>query len=203
MSCYSSTDKEDEDDDDDVLSACCFKLSAAADVVLNTVAIASIHFPLAFPQSEENSTCKLQLIVFRNGKLFPCTGNSSNLADDGKRRSVSTPVAFTKLDGCSPGSPVQPVTVALRHFSLGVDPTAAYWDFDLLDGHGGWRAEGCQITGSAHNTTTIHCAHHNNLAVLMRNGIGSSVVARAHRRRMFTEDWDSIDWECDAQGNSE
>jgi len=71
------------------------------------------------------------------------------------------------LDGCSPGSPVQPVTVALRHFSLGVDPTAAYWDFDLLDGHGGWRAEGCQITGSAHNTTTIHCAHHNNLAVLM------------------------------------
>ncbi|KAK9964870.1 hypothetical protein ABG768_006003 [Culter alburnus] len=133
----------------------------------NTVAIASIHFPLAAPQSVENSTCKLQLIVFRNGKLFPCTGNSSNLADDGKRRSVSTPVAFTKLDGCSPGSPVQPVTVALRHFSLGVDPTAAYWDFDLLNGHGGWRAEGCQITGSAHNTTTIHCAHHNNLAVLM------------------------------------
>lgn len=62
---------------------------------------------------------------------------------------------------------MQPVTVALRHFSLGVDPTAAYWDFDLLDGHGGWRAEGCHITGSAHNTTTIHCAHHNNLAVLM------------------------------------
>ncbi|XP_016342789.1 adhesion G protein-coupled receptor A3-like [Sinocyclocheilus anshuiensis] len=133
----------------------------------NTVAIASIHFPLATPRSVENCTCKLQLIVFRNGKLFPCTGNSSNLADDGKRRSVSTPVAFTKLDGCSPGSPVQPVTVALRHFSLGVDPTAAYWDFDLLDGHGGWRAEGCHITGSAHNTTTIHCAHHNNLAVLM------------------------------------
>ncbi|XP_042592071.1 adhesion G protein-coupled receptor A1-like [Cyprinus carpio] len=133
----------------------------------STVAIASIHFPLATRRSVQNSTCKLQLIVFRNGKLFPCTGNSSNLADDGKRRSVSTPVAFTKLDGCSPGSPVQPVTVALRHFSLGVDPTAAYWDFDLLDGHGGWRAEGCHITGSAHNTTTIHCAHHNNLAVLM------------------------------------
>lgn len=127
------------------------------------MAIASIHLPLAV----ENSTCKLQLIVFRNGKLFPCTGNSSNLADDGKRRSVSTPVAFTKLDGCSPWSPVQPVTVALRHFSLGVDPTAAYWDFDLLDGHGGWRAEGCHITGSAHNTTTIRCAQHNNLAVLM------------------------------------
>ncbi|XP_026133545.1 adhesion G protein-coupled receptor A3-like [Carassius auratus] len=141
--------------------------SAMRQLNQNTVAIASIHFPLAGTRSGENCTCKLQLIVFRNGKLFPCTGNSSNLADDGKRRSVSTPVAFTKLDGCSPGSPVQPVTVALRHFSLGVDPTAAYWDFDLLDGHGGWRAEGCHITGSAHNTTTIHCARHNNLAVLM------------------------------------
>lgn len=70
----------------------------------NSVALASIHFPLAGPplsspalQSVDNSTCKLQFIVFRNGKLFPCTGNSSNLADDGKRRSVSTPVAFTKL----------------------------------------------------------------------------------------------------------
>ena len=69
----------------------------------NSVAVASIHVPLAAPpvssavQSVDNSTCKLQFIVFRNGKLFPCTGNSSNLADDGKRRSVSTPVAFTKL----------------------------------------------------------------------------------------------------------
>ncbi|XP_055026173.2 adhesion G protein-coupled receptor A3 isoform X1 [Misgurnus anguillicaudatus] len=127
----------------------------------DTVPIASIHLPLSI----DNGTCTLQLIVFRNGKLFPRTGNSSNLADDGKRRSVSTPVAFTKLDGCSP---VQPVTVSLRHWSLGVDPTAAYWDFELLDGHGGWRADGCHITGSGHNATTISCAQgHSNLAVLM------------------------------------
>ncbi|KAI4813072.1 hypothetical protein KUCAC02_024424 [Chaenocephalus aceratus] len=141
---------------------------------MNSVAVASINVPLAGTpvsssalQSVDNSTCKLQFIVFRNGKLFPCTGNSSNLADDGKRRSVSTPVAFTKLDGCSLGSAVHTVTIALRHFALGVDPTAAYWDFDLLDGHGGWRAEGCHITGSGGNTTTIHCTHHNNFAVLM------------------------------------
>uniref|UniRef100_A0A3Q1IB77 Uncharacterized protein n=1 Tax=Anabas testudineus TaxID=64144 RepID=A0A3Q1IB77_ANATE len=129
--------------------------SPASQLSKNSVAVASIHLPLAGTpisssalQSVDNSTCKLQFIVFRNGKLFPCTGNSSNLADDGKRRSVSTPVAFTKLDGCSRGSAVHSVTIALRHFALGVDPTAAYWDFDLLDGHGGWRAEGCHITGS-------------------------------------------------------
>uniref|UniRef100_UPI003AAD1AB0 adhesion G protein-coupled receptor A3 n=1 Tax=Centroberyx gerrardi TaxID=166262 RepID=UPI003AAD1AB0 len=148
--------------------------SPASHLSKNSVAVASIHLPLAGTpisssalQSVDNSTCKLQFIVFRNGKLFPCTGNSSNLADDGKRRSVSTPVAFTKLDGCSLGSAVHSVTIALRHFALGVDPTAAYWDFDLLDGHGGWRAEGCHITGSGGNTTTIHCTHHNNFAVLM------------------------------------
>ncbi|KAL0964284.1 hypothetical protein UPYG_G00321760 [Umbra pygmaea] len=147
--------------------------SPANQLSKNSVAVASIHLPLAGAsnpsalQSVDNSTCKLQFIVFRNGKLFPCTGNSSNLADDGKRRSVSTPVAFTKLDGCSLGSAVHSVTIALRHFAQGVDPTAAYWDFDLLDGHGGWRSEGCHITGSAGNTTTIHCTHHNNFAVLM------------------------------------
>ncbi|KAL2083143.1 hypothetical protein ACEWY4_020916 [Coilia grayii] len=158
----------------------------------NTVAVASIHLPLAAAvapapsasalQSVDNSTCKLQFIVFRNGKLFPCTGNSSNLADDGKRRSVATPVAFTKLDGCSFGSAVQPVTIALRHLALGVDPTAAYWDFDLLDGHGGWRAEGCNITGSVGNTTTIYCTHHKNFAVLMMP-LSSPPVSHVFRQK--------------------
>ncbi|XP_029110213.1 adhesion G protein-coupled receptor A3 isoform X3 [Scleropages formosus] len=139
----------------------------------NTVAVASIQLPLPAAlsppalQSVDNSTCKLQFIVFRNGKLFPCTGNSSNLADDGKRRSVSTPVAFTKLDGCRLGSLSQSITIALRHFALGVDPAAAHWDFDLLDGHGGWRAESCHITGSARDATTIQCTRHSNFAVLM------------------------------------
>lgn len=81
-------------------------------------------------------------------------------------------------DGCSRGSAVHSVTIALRHFALGVDPTAAYWDFDLLDGHGGWRAEGCHITGSGGNTTTIHCTHHNNFAVLMVSSLlcGTSII---------------------------
>lgn len=86
-------------------------------------------------------------------------------------------VAFL-ADGCSLGSAVHSVTIALRHFALGVDPTAAYWDFDLLDGHGGWRAEGCHITGSGGNTTTIHCTHHNNFAVLMVSSLlcGTGVI---------------------------
>lgn len=75
--------------------------------------------------------------------------------------------SFHFLDGCSLDSTIQPVIITLRHLALGADPTAAYWDFDLLDGHGGWRSEGCHITGSAGNTTTIHCTQHKNFAVLM------------------------------------
>lgn len=66
---------------------------------------ASIQLPAALFGSREKrekravdeSVYKLQLIAFRNGKLFPATGNSTNLADDGKRRSVVTPVILAKL----------------------------------------------------------------------------------------------------------
>ncbi|XP_030807027.1 adhesion G protein-coupled receptor A3-like isoform X3 [Camarhynchus parvulus] len=139
----------------------------------NAVAVASVHLPQSvFSQSSawqsvDNSTCKLQFIVFRNGKLFPSTGNSSNLADDGKRRTVATPAVFAKIDGCSFGNLTSPLTIGLRHFARGIDPIAAFWDFDLLDGHGGWWGEGCHIISSAGNITTIQSTHFSNFAVLM------------------------------------
>ncbi|XP_075072283.1 adhesion G protein-coupled receptor A1 isoform X1 [Mixophyes fleayi] len=139
----------------------------------NTVAVASIHLPQsAFAQSPslqsvDNSSCKLQLIVFRNGKLFPITGNTSYLADQGKRRAVATPALLSKIDGYNFGILTHPLTIALRHFTRGVDPIAAFWDFDLLDGHGGWCGEGCHIITSAGNITTIQCTHFGNFAVLM------------------------------------
>lgn len=80
---------------------------------------------------------------------------------------LSTYLFIYFVDGCGLDSSIQPVIITLRHLALGADPTAAYWDFDLLDGHGGWRAEGCHITGSGGNTTTIHCTQHKNFAVLM------------------------------------
>ncbi|KAM4702523.1 adhesion G protein-coupled receptor A3-like [Rhinophrynus dorsalis] len=139
----------------------------------NTVAVASIHLPQSVfaqspsLQSVDNSTCKLQLIVFRNGKLFPVTGNSSYLADDGKRRTVATPAVFSKIDGYNFVNLTNPVTITLRHFTQGVDPAAALWNFDLLNGHGGWCGEGCHIITSAGNITTIQCTQLGNFAVLM------------------------------------
>ncbi|XP_074856532.1 adhesion G protein-coupled receptor A1 isoform X2 [Carettochelys insculpta] len=139
----------------------------------NAVAVASVHLPQSvFSQSSalqsvDNSTCKLQFIVFRNGKLFPSTGNSSNLADDRKRRTVTTPAVFAKIDGCSFGNLTTPLTIGLRHFAQGIDPIAAYWDFDLLNGHGGWCGEGCHIISSSGNITTIQSTHFSNFAVLM------------------------------------
>lgn len=64
----------------------------------NSIALASIQLPpslFASPvPATQGADCKLQLLVFRNGKLFCSTGNSSRLADDGKRRSVATPVIY-------------------------------------------------------------------------------------------------------------
>lgn len=45
----------------------------------------------------DDTVYKLQLIAFRNGRLFPVTGNSTTLADDRKRRTVVTPVILTKI----------------------------------------------------------------------------------------------------------
>ncbi|XP_061491582.1 adhesion G protein-coupled receptor A1 isoform X6 [Rhineura floridana] len=139
----------------------------------DAVAVASAHLPRSVfssssaLQSVDNSSCKLQFIAFRNGKLFPSTANSSNLADYGKHRTVGTPVVFIKIDGCSIGNLTSPLTIVLKHFTQGINPIAVFWDFDLLNGHGGWWGEGCYIISSAGNITTLHSTHLGNFAVLM------------------------------------
>ncbi|ELK24696.1 Putative G-protein coupled receptor 125 [Myotis davidii] len=141
----------------------------------NTIVEASIQLPpsLFSPKHKrevrptDDSLYKLQLIAFRNGKLFPATGNSTNLADDGKRRTVVTPVILTKIDGVSVDGHRVPVNVTLRRIAHGADAVAAQWDFDLLNGQGGWKSDGCHILYSDENITTIQCYSLSNYAVLM------------------------------------
>ncbi|XP_030882132.1 adhesion G protein-coupled receptor A3 [Leptonychotes weddellii] len=141
----------------------------------NTIVEASIQLPpsLFSPKQKrevrptDDSLYKLQLIAFRNGKLFPATGNSTNLADDGKRRTVVTPVILTKIDGVNVDTHHIPVNVTLRRIAHGADAVAAQWDFDLLNGQGGWKSDGCHILYSDENITTIQCYSLSNYAVLM------------------------------------
>uniref|UniRef100_A0A7N4P029 Adhesion G protein-coupled receptor A3 n=1 Tax=Sarcophilus harrisii TaxID=9305 RepID=A0A7N4P029_SARHA len=141
----------------------------------NTIVEASIQLPpsLFSPKHKretrlaEESIYKLQLIAFRNGKLFPATGNSTNLADDGKRRTVVTPVILTKMDGINIDTQHIPINVTLRRIAHGADAVAAQWDFDLLNGQGGWKSDGCRILSSDENVTTIQCYSLTSYAVLM------------------------------------
>ncbi|XP_069833564.1 adhesion G protein-coupled receptor A3 [Dendropsophus ebraccatus] len=141
----------------------------------NTVVEASIQLPAALfvprekreRRAADEFVYKLQLIAFRNGKLFPATGNATHLADDGKRRTVVTPVILAKLDGPNKNPPSVPINITLRRIAHGKDPVAAQWDFDLLDGQGGWKSEGCSIISSDENITTIQCHTLSNYAVLM------------------------------------
>ncbi|KAF3825305.1 hypothetical protein GH733_005939 [Mirounga leonina] len=152
----------------------------------NTIIEASIQLPpsLFSPKQKrevrptDDSLYKLQLIAFRNGKLFPATGNSTNLADDGKRRTVVTPVILTKIDGVNVDTHHIPVNVTLRRIAHGADAVAAQWDFDLLNGQGGWKSDGCHILYSDENITTIQCYSLSNYAVLM-DLTGSELYAQA------------------------
>ncbi|XP_071599938.1 adhesion G protein-coupled receptor A3 isoform X2 [Heliangelus exortis] len=153
-----------------------YRLANGAQVYsTNTIVEASIQLPATlFTQKQkrevrpsDESVYKLQLIAFRNGKLFPATGNSTNLADDGKRRTVVTPVILTKIDGLNLASHHVPINVTLRRIAHGADAVAAQWDFELLNGQGGWKSDGCRILLSDENITTIQCYSLSNYAVLM------------------------------------
>ncbi|XP_077136087.1 adhesion G protein-coupled receptor A3 [Ranitomeya variabilis] len=163
---------------DKQLSFKCNMSSTFSAVALkNTVVEASIQLPAALfvpkerdkreKRAADEFVYKLQLIAFRNGKLFPATGNVTHLADDGKRRSVVTPVILAKLDGPNKNPPSVPINITLRRIAHGKDPVAAQWDFDLLNGQGGWKSEGCSILASDENITTIQCHTLSNYAVLM------------------------------------
>ncbi|MGH0138927.1 UNVERIFIED_CONTAM: hypothetical protein FKN15_035618 [Acipenser sinensis] len=142
-------------------------------VLKNTIVEASVQLPSTlFSQQDDSSQAedaiyKLQLIAFRNGKLFPATGDSTALADHGKRRTVATPVILTKIDGHDLKNLLNPINVTLRHIAHGMDAVAANWNFSLLNGQGGWESDGCHILYSDDNVTTIQCNSLCNYAVLM------------------------------------
>lgn len=162
---------------------------------------ASLQLPQALltqaaaPGQPDDVIFKLHLLGFRNGKFFPSTGNSSQLADGGKRRSVATPVIMAKLGEAqkspfppsrgfrtrvtparfpSEGLPMHvlrtPVNITLRRLAHGADAVSATWNFSLVGGQGGWQSDGCRILGHYDNFTTISCNSLGNYGLLMVGG---------------------------------
>ncbi|KAM4837134.1 adhesion G protein-coupled receptor A2 isoform 2-T2 [Thomomys bottae] len=141
--------------------------------IKNSVALASIQLPPSLFSSLPAALplpvppdCTLQLLVFRNGRLFRSHGNTSRpgATGPGKRRGVATPVIFAGTSGCGVGNLTEPVAVSLRHWTEGADPMAAWWS---QEGSGGWSSEGCQLRSSQPNVSSLHCQHLGNVAVLM------------------------------------
>ncbi|XP_053757059.1 adhesion G protein-coupled receptor A2 isoform X2 [Panthera pardus] len=148
----------------------------AQHISVNSVALASIQLPpslfsslpaaLAPPVPPD---CTLQLLIFRNGRLFRSHGNTSRpgAPGPGKRRGVATPVIFAGTSGCGVGNLTEPVAVSLRHWAEGAEPMAARWSQDGPGGPGAWSPEGCQLRSSQPNVSSLHCQHLGNVAVLM------------------------------------
>lgn len=144
--------------------------------IKNSVALASIQLPPSLFSSLPAALtppvppdCTLQLLVFRNGRLFRSHGNTSRpgAAGPGKRRGVATPVIFAGTSGCGVGNLTEPVAVSLRHWAEGAEPVAAWWSQEGPGGPGGWSSEGCQLRSSQPNVSSLHCQHLGNVAVLM------------------------------------
>uniref|UniRef100_A0A667ZCS4 Adhesion G protein-coupled receptor A3 n=1 Tax=Myripristis murdjan TaxID=586833 RepID=A0A667ZCS4_9TELE len=139
----------------------------------STVVEASLQLPQSLfsqsvlPGQTDDTVYKLHLLAFRNGKFFPSTGNSSQLADGGKRRSVATPVIMAKIDGMALRGLRTPVNVTLRRFARGSDAVSACWNFSLVGGQGGWQSDGCRILAHHDNFTTISCDSLGNYGLLM------------------------------------
>uniref|UniRef100_A0A8C7WHQ2 Adhesion G protein-coupled receptor A3 n=1 Tax=Oncorhynchus mykiss TaxID=8022 RepID=A0A8C7WHQ2_ONCMY len=137
----------------------------------NTMVEASLQLPPSlFSQylgQADDNVYKLHLLAFRNGKLFPSTGNSTLLADGGKRRNVATPVLLAKIEGFQLRGLRVPVNATLRRFARGSDAVPACWNFSLLGGQGGWQSEGCRVLRHHDNFTTLSCDSLSNYAVLM------------------------------------
>ncbi|XP_016113416.1 adhesion G protein-coupled receptor A3-like [Sinocyclocheilus grahami] len=146
-------------------------LSALA--LKNTVVEASLQLPpslfssLGSSGQAEEAVYKLHLLAFRNGKLFPPTGNSTLLSDGSKRKSVVTPVILTKIEGFPLKNLQSPVNATLRRFLHGSDAVPSFWNFSLLGGQGGWQSDGCRILHQDDNFTTMSCHSLNNYALLM------------------------------------
>uniref|UniRef100_A0A3Q3WEH7 Uncharacterized protein n=1 Tax=Mola mola TaxID=94237 RepID=A0A3Q3WEH7_MOLML len=156
-----------------ILFDCLFMFQQSTVVEASLQLPQSLFNPADTPGPAEDTVYKLHLLGFRNGKFFPSTGNSSQLADGGKRRSVATPVIMAKIEGMSLHVLRTPVNITLRRFAHGSDAVSASWNISLPGGHGGWRSDGCRILGHHDNFTTISCDSLGNYGLLM---VGSSVA---------------------------
>lgn len=167
----------------------------------NTVVEASLQLPQSLlteavpPGQPEDTVYKLHLLGFHNGKFFPSTANSSQLADGGRRRSVATPVIMVKIgesnlnedtlsgsflkmkvryqvlylpsDGMSPRTLKTPINITLQLFAHGSDAVSACWNVSQAGGQGGWQSDGCRILNHQDNFTTMSCNSLGNYGILM------------------------------------
>uniref|UniRef100_A0A8C7Z865 Adhesion G protein-coupled receptor A3 n=1 Tax=Oryzias sinensis TaxID=183150 RepID=A0A8C7Z865_9TELE len=147
-----------------------FKCNTPGSAPSNTAVDASLQLPqYLFAQAAptDDTVYKLHLLAFRNGKFFPSTGNTSMLADGGRKRSVATPVIMAKLDGSTARALKIPVNVTLRRFAHGSDAVSACWNMSLDGGQGGWRSGCCRILDHQDNFTALSCNSLGNYGVLM------------------------------------
>ncbi|XP_070540026.1 adhesion G protein-coupled receptor A3-like [Ptychodera flava] len=132
---------------------------------------------------DRGTTFRLQVLVYKNGKLFPNTGNTTKYAAHNGRRKVSSSVISSKIAGFTLENLTEPVILTFRPFQQGSDPIAAFWNFEALSRKGAWDSTGCKIVQHNENKTSVHCSHLTNFAILKETHGSDGQMERMDRWR--------------------
>ncbi|BFZ01249.1 hypothetical protein BsWGS_04288 [Bradybaena similaris] len=120
------------------------------------------------PDSGTSSSHKtnVYIILYRSGKLFPVV--QTGLGDEAFRQgiwAVVTPVIAVSLGGRAQNLS-DPIVVTFEVSDTRRPLRAAYYDFEFINGYGGWSSDGCEIVQRNGSTITVHVQHLSNFALL-------------------------------------
>ncbi|XP_013403689.1 adhesion G protein-coupled receptor A3 isoform X1 [Lingula anatina] len=134
----------------------------------------SIHLPASLFRNTRSlygisgPLYRLQVIAYRNAKLFPVTGSRNSTGITSTR--VHSGVISSKIAGIQVENLTDPVMIQVSApvpSDQNSQLVPVFWDFTANEGRGGWESRGCQLVRTEGNITTMACFHLTNFALLM------------------------------------
>ncbi|XP_055891327.1 uncharacterized protein LOC106070481 isoform X2 [Biomphalaria glabrata] len=135
----------------------------------------NVNSPSIFPHVVFKAN--VYIIVYRTGRLFPVIRSDSS--DPVFRKGhwvIVTPVIAISLGGSSRNLS-QPVVITFEIKDTKKPIKAAYFDFDFIDGYGGWRTDGCEIVQRNGTIVVVHVYHLSNFALLQDRSFAYRLAA--------------------------
>ncbi|XP_072019696.1 adhesion G-protein coupled receptor D1-like [Amphiura filiformis] len=131
----------------------------------------------------KGKTVKVTTVVYKT--LHNAVSNSIEGSEDNNSTTISTNVISLSISGTnltfSEEDPVALTFAHLQNKSANQTPRCSYWKFDASADSGGvWSTDGCVADSSSITSTTCHCTHLTNFAVLMQVNPNAKPIPTKH-----------------------